>query len=545
MCFVLACSGLVTRLALASRPAVFLDRLFLPDDTYYTLTIARSIARGLGPTADGHHLTSGFQPLLAFLLVPILRVTQDPDVALRAALGIGAIADGVTAFLLGELARRISGSAFCAVVATAAWALSTAAIATSLNGLETSLALACTTGSLVLLSRAFEPRTASHSLAAHASSREGRPSPSTWLGLGLLLGTCLLARVDTVFFVVFVGLAILQRGGVRALSASAVAAATVVAPWWVYCIARFGTIVPESGGAVREQALAYKALGLNIRDQVAWGSGAVVGPPLFDSTWLRQALGAGASAIGFAVGIVLVVLTLSIARRRSFASMSVGQSVVVRILAAYTAALFLFYTFYLPATWFFRRYLVPVHLFSTLMLSLGATTAWTRRTERRRLWLTVVCGLAISGAASILTIVRFATTTPAMTVDREHHGAKGYIEPARQILALAPDGAVIGSLQSGALGWLAPLASKKVAVVNLDGVVDREAKAAFRERRLAAFARARGVTHICDWEFNVRTFLERSGDPRIVMASLRPIGEAEPQGEHERFVLYEIEWPND
>jgi hypothetical protein len=132
-----------------------------------------------------------------------------------------------------------------------------------------------------------------------------------------------------------------------------------------------------------------------------------------------------------------------------------------------------------------------------------------------------------------------------MTVDREHHGAKGYIEPARQVLALAPDGAVVGSLQSGALGWLAPLAKKKTSIVNLDGVVDREARAAFRERRLAAFARSRGVTHLCDWEFNVRTFVERSGDPRLALTSLRAMGAAEPQGEHERFVLYAIDWPTD
>ena len=63
--------GLVLRLALLARSLVVLDRLFIPDDTYYTLTIARSIAHGHGPTTDGHTLTTGFQPLLAFVMTPV------------------------------------------------------------------------------------------------------------------------------------------------------------------------------------------------------------------------------------------------------------------------------------------------------------------------------------------------------------------------------------------------------------------------------------------------------------------------------------------
>jgi len=65
---VLAVVGLVFRVAVAFRPLAVLDRLFVPDDTYYTLSIARSLAHGLGPTVGGGApLTNGFQPLVAFL----------------------------------------------------------------------------------------------------------------------------------------------------------------------------------------------------------------------------------------------------------------------------------------------------------------------------------------------------------------------------------------------------------------------------------------------------------------------------------------------
>ena len=497
-CGVLAVAALGLRLALAMRPAAFLDRLFVPDDTYYTLSIARSIARGLGPSTDGIHLTSGFQPLLAFLVAPLLRLHDDPDFAFRTALVIGAISDAVTAWLVGHLAFRTAERAdesrarvpkAAAIIATGAWGVSSAAIATSLNGLETSLALACTLGAL----------------AAWIEARE-RGTARAWLLAGALLGLCLFARVDTVFFVALVGVATLARAGVRATLLSIGGALVSVGPWWAYALSRFGSIVPESGAAVREQTLMYKAMGMNVRDQLAWAAGSVVGPPFFDSAWLREALGSGASAIGCALGVAFVVGALFVARQARHHD-------ALRVLALFAACLFLFYGLYLPATWFFRRYLVAPHAFVALVVATTAAKVWSDRHGRPRLARAIlVAGLAC-GALALVSVGRFATSKPTITVDQRHHGAKGYAEPARQILALAPPGAVIGSFQSGALTWFADGSGK--TVVNLDGVVDGDAARAVREHRIAAFARSRGVTHLADWTVNAKLFVARSGDPRI------------------------------
>ncbi|MBX3231530.1 MAG: hypothetical protein KIT84_24120 [Labilithrix sp.] len=484
VCVVVALAGALVRLALAFRDETYLDRLFVPDDTYYTLAIARSIARGLGPSADGAHLTNGFQPLLAFLLVPIA--------SLRGALAIGAIADGVTAWCLGLLARRSAGSDVAAVAATTIWALSPSAVAVSSNGLETSLTIACVTGALVLWQK----------------------DTSRWL-TGAALGLCLLARVDTVFVVVAVGVLTLRRDGLRATWPLAAGAAAVVAPWWIYSLSRFGTFVPESGAAVREQAMMYRAAGMVIRDQVAWAAGAIVGPPFVDWTPLREFLGKTASGIGLVIGVLCAGAAVWLFRRT--------RDDVVRAALAYALALFAFYSLYLPATWFFRRYLAPIHAVTALVVALHV---------RRRAW-AGWCLLAL------VAIGRLALATPVMTIDQGHHGAKGYREPARQVLALAPPGAVVGSFQSGALAWFADGTGR--AVVNLDGVVDREAARAVREHHLAAFARSRGVTHFADWEVNVKRFRERAGDATFV---LRRVGEAEPQGRDERFVLYAIDWPD-
>jgi hypothetical protein len=517
-CAAVALGALVLRLALAARPAVVLDRLFIPDDTYYTLAIARSLARGLGPTVDGVHLTSGFQPLLAFLLVPVLRCSASPDLAFRSALAIGAIADAATAWLLGHLVRRVAPkSEHAPLVATVTWSLSSSAIATSLNGLETSLAVACTLGAL----------------SAWSAARSS-PTSRAWAATGGLLGLCLLARVDTVFFVLVVGVATMLRAGIRATLTSVAGALAVVGPWWGYAFARFGTVIPESGAAVRERTLMYEAMGINVRDCVAWAAGAIVGPPLFDWKWLRWALGSGASAIGCGVGVALVVFALVVARQAR-------RPDELRILLVNAACLFVFYALYLPATWFFRRYLVPVHAVTAVAWALVADRAYAERLTH--LWRARAV-MATSGCcllAALVSLGRFSISEPEMTVDRGHHGAKGYAAPAQQILALAPPGAVIGSFQTGALGWFADGSGR--TVVNLDGVVDGEAARAVREHRIAAFARARGVTHLADWDVNTALFLAPSGDQALRRDDLQPIGSAEPQGKAERFVLYAIRWP--
>jgi len=110
--------GFALRLAVLFRPIGVIDKLFIPDDTYSTLSIARSLAHGHGPTVDGHTLTSGFQALLGFLLVPVFRVTDNPDTALRLDLALLIVIDTLTIVVLAWVAYRFAGRV--AAVAAAA-----------------------------------------------------------------------------------------------------------------------------------------------------------------------------------------------------------------------------------------------------------------------------------------------------------------------------------------------------------------------------------------------------------------------------------------
>src|SRR5512140_2826199 len=59
------------RVTLAFRSVKLLTQLPYGDDAYYLFSTAKNLAKGLGPTVDGHQLTNGFQPLIMLLYVPL------------------------------------------------------------------------------------------------------------------------------------------------------------------------------------------------------------------------------------------------------------------------------------------------------------------------------------------------------------------------------------------------------------------------------------------------------------------------------------------
>lgn len=513
-----AAAALALRLGMAARDVVVLDRLFVPDDTYYTLAIARSLADGAGPTADGVTLTSGFQPLIAFLLVPVFWVTDGLDAPFRAALVIGALADVATCVLLARLAWRLAGPP-AAVLAAALWAVSPLALANALNGLETSLALAC---QLALVEAWWRARDAATTGAAVVA--------------GLAAGLAVLARVDSLLLVAVLGVLELlrRRAGVRLVAVAGAAAGVLVAPWWLYSTVRFGSPVPESGSAVLELVSIHRSVHLETGEQLGWAAGTVLGAPAADLArlreWLFDAPLAG-SVVWSAIAAVLVAGGAWLIRRSS-------DRPPVVALVAHAVAVLAFYSFVVAAVWFFRRYLAPVQGMVTLLAAVALGVGWVRWRGRpaRGLVAVVAAALVLVGAHGS---VELLTAQPDGTVDVGLHGAKGYRDAAKEILAAVPPGSVVGSLQSGALGWFA---GDDVRIVNLDGVVDGEAAEALRDGRLAELARARGVTHLADWQFNIETFLARSGDPALTPDRLEPVAEAGSQG-GDRFVLVRVRWP--
>ena len=106
----LLAAGLLLRLAIACAPFSYLaSRGPLLDDAFYSFSIARNLAAGHGPTADGIHATSGFQPLHTVLLVPFyLLFPRDPILPIHLALTLLALCGCATGWLIYRIVSRVA-----------------------------------------------------------------------------------------------------------------------------------------------------------------------------------------------------------------------------------------------------------------------------------------------------------------------------------------------------------------------------------------------------------------------------------------------------
>ncbi len=107
--------ALLVRYVIAMQDIAYLDRLFIPDDAYYILSISHSIVAGLGPSVDGVQLTNGFQPLISLLQLPIFLFGFNGDSAVVLAVYLSAFWGGLSTFCIRvftHVSKQYSGSNF-------------------------------------------------------------------------------------------------------------------------------------------------------------------------------------------------------------------------------------------------------------------------------------------------------------------------------------------------------------------------------------------------------------------------------------------------
>lgn len=479
--FGIAIVGFVLRVAVLVRPIGVIDRLFIPDDTYYTLSIARSIAHGHGPTVDGHTLTSGFQALLGFLLVPVYWLTDNPDLALRIDLALLVVIDTLTIVLLAWVAYRFAGRV-AAVTAAALWALSPVAVSMALGGLETSLAIF---GAVALVAAWIWANDTGSTRRAVVT--------------GVVAGLAVLARVDIALLILLLGGLQLWRGPRRLLVPGAIAGAVVVAPWWIWCTVQFGTPIPTSGEAAHRLALVQPYS----RESLAQVAGAVAGGPFGVWQWLRERLDVHpwvGVAMFWVFVIVLVALGVVWARRR------VMPQLAVAALPLFAAGLLLFYAWF-AVGWYFTRYLAPVECVVSLVIAVAVEHVWaTRGTWRVPLFVGATAVLMV-GLFAVVRATNHNLTETNASQSTAYETATGYRDMANTVLALTPPGSVFGSWQSGAFGYYA---DDRVKVVNLDGVVNPAAADAQEQDRTVAYMRDQHVDWIADFTLHIIWFSLKS-----------------------------------
>jgi hypothetical protein len=464
--------GLGIRLLAFARSFGAIDLAFVPDDTYYTLAIARSLAHGDGPVAGAGIASSGFQPLIAFLMVPVYRLTDDLDLAFRADLLLLIAADLVSIVVLARLGRRIAGAS-AGLVAALVWAASPVAVRNAMGGLEASLSVA--------LALAF--------LLAWLRTGDEDVSPLRFVLLGLIGALLVLARVDAALLVTIVAVTelVLRRG--RRLLPAVVALAVVTVPWYVYTTVSFGTPLPTSGAAEGRLA-SLPRLGNTVTSLT---STALAGGPfsvdLGYRSWFADHRGAGALTFWCVLVTLVVVGVVALCRRPEASTRRPSGRDALGAFALFAAGLTAFYGWY-GVFYYDIRYLLPVAACVTLLLSCGGAVLWQRHARARPV-------VALVGAALVaVTVVGGITEARRTEPERALFSfLTGFGTSRRAIVDRFPAGARVAAYQSGALSYFG---GGRTQVVNLDGVVNPDAPPAEHTAATARYVSAQCVRWIAD-----------------------------------------------
>lgn len=496
--------GLAARIALAWQPLPVLVPKVLSDDAFYYYKIAEHMAQGLGPTFDGERLTNGFHPLWALLLSGLSLAQGEGRVPIPWALSVAALLDAGTGALIYLVARRALGKTWPALLSAGVYLLHPMAILEGVNGLETALATLAFAGLFAYYLLVLRPR----------------PTWAAYAGFGLVSAGMVLARTDYVFLTVVLGLERLWASRGRALPHLALAGVVFllgVAPWFAWSQGAVGSLVQTSGLAVPYVIRTYLFDLSGLTGVLRW-----LGPVLY----LSSALAQGLVRYGGAQGLVLILLLLLwAAARRSRAGAPDPRPAGSTALFLPLLASALHLGFHAYGRWFLRGW-----YYAPWMVGLAWAVGWVAShtqvppsLPRRWAWggLAVVF-LAVAIGQGVLIWRQGLWPWQERVVEASLW--------ARENL---PQGVRLGAFNAGIPGYFSGL-----TVVNLDGVVNGEAFAAVRGRRILAYLEEAGITYLLDWRSTVegdyRPFFEGG-----YLVHLRPL-RTFPDPYHGEVVLYQV-----
>jgi hypothetical protein len=467
--------GLIFRFYLAAKPLNVLFLKFLPDDAFYYFTIARNIVQGHGSTLDGFTLTNGYHPLWMALILPFFAVLKGLHTPVAASLMLGAILYFTASLLIFAALRKIRVSPFVALATAVLFFYNHMTIHLSLNGLETSVTVACVALVFYLYVRNQFPWSNSQSVA-----------------LGIALGLCVLARTDMALFCVPVAMASVirlarSRRYMKALLLIA-CGSVVVAPWFWWNYAQFGSFVQVSGKALsyfEHKLFAMNHPGVTIMDQsfanellhraalglLTYGFDTGVSP----FVWQQHNQGFLFLPLLIAV-FAMSVIASCFTRERRLCS----QSGRLWPLLVFVPVYFIVHDL---IRWSAREWYVAVSaiLFFTMI---GLLLDALFRMAGRAGYLVVI---AISGILLAAFFFAFANLYHAGLYAQQ----KSFFWTVQNVRKSFPAGTTLGISDCGYTSYLLP----EYHVVNLDGVVNNKAYKAASEGCLAQYIVNSGIEH--------------------------------------------------
>jgi hypothetical protein len=475
--------NLLLKIYLALRPLSSIDGVAIPDDAYLSLTIARNIAKGLGPLY-GHDFTNGFQPLYVFLIAPIYRLLPtDLFTPVHLALIVLTLFDTATLYILFRLIVSQSRTNAAPILIALAWIFNPYIMRTTANGLETAVSLF-----FIVLTYYFFVRFKNEIL-------QGSNLVILFV-FGIVLGLAMLTRIDNaILFAVFV-IAICYIGikekrpfrrTATIILAIGLGALFACLPWIIYSYHYTGDLFPESGRAIRFLSLSTVDL-----------------KPTLSNMYMPSLIhGAGTFVkhnMAFNILLFLLSAGLLVTSLRKKAGDIFAQLRKHNIILAFLVVLILVYIFYIFGSWYFKRYLYPSVLLLLLYLSVMLdfyNAAIFKRIHKIIFNLVIALFLIISCLVNPIFNQLFISGGT---------NEDGYMNLGLWAKKSFPDSTVIGSCQTGALAYFAD----NLKVVNLDGVVSRRSFESLQEKRAIEYIKSEGIEYYIDWPINHEFIVRKS-----------------------------------
>lgn len=472
--------------------ALFRPMAFLLDDAYYSLTVSANIAAGSGITYGGFP-TNGFQPLYSVILVPLFGLLGEHRmVCLKIALLFCGLCSTASIFLIYKIARRWACEA-AALLAAMLAALSVNLFSHAASGLETAL------HAFIFLV-----------VVDFYSSRRTSLNTKSAVTLGILLGTLALARLDACFVFIAIAMDRLFISRKKSLLpikenlAIFLPAILVLAPWFIWNLATFGTIVQSSGqfhhwmglqkqganlampGFLIFAAIKLLSFAIKLPLEPLFGYHALVSFPakflmgtdkirtnLAIQLWEKSPLLAILAGSIFLAAIVVLlffgrkgIARLAQLRPLSFVLIALAGAAFYYPLYQLNYSMRHFYAYSLVMT-------VPVALFLTGLLGIGEDAPLLKGKAR-----------AVAFGFLILLIFRCGPFNPALPSGNEY-GFDRIADIRRTVLP----GSSIGYTDCGFYGYFLP----EYQVVNLDGILNFEAQKAMEENKMSEYLVAKNI----------------------------------------------------
>jgi hypothetical protein len=467
----------------------------LPDDALYYFTIASNLAHGYGVSFDSIHPTNGMHPLWLFLIAPIFCLGLTKWGFIHAVLLFQSMLDGVIVWLIGSTIYDLfpnakeSNRRTAAASAALMYALSFIVIIRSINGLETTL----TALLFVLWFRAF------------LWADNGQRGPlGRWMSLGVISGFLLLARTDSFIVILPVSVYLLWthfRAEWKGILLASVFSAVVLAPWLIWNVVHFGTIVQSSAEAV--PMLAMRKYDVLYGHSKYWHFEMEAARNALKPFWYT-AFGLPLLTIGYAV--IARGKKLLPAERTIY--LMIGGGVLLLLVHS------LFRGFI--RDWYIAG-LLPLFFIGfgiSMIANAGATQA---RASGR---------FVLAAIVIILQVFLF---------HQPQYGSQAQLLelglPASQKLT---EHGKVASFNSGYYGYFA---SRQGNVVNIDGVVNSDALAALKAGRIGGYLDADSVTYILDFQGDFGGYLNLF-DHHMMDGFTRDSTFGNPSGGNDALALY-------